>query len=694
MRLHSLVASSLALAALLAAYSPIYAQNSRLNVSKFLNYKQPVTPQLLDNYLFSTYDAAGKKAYNLKGFEIANPGGKIVEIKVNPAGASYALIFNSGKQNSLKVYDTYQSNKVLFDLEKTINPVSMAYSADSRLLYVADLYSSLKVYDTKNMMLIDQWAIPAALSKMTSSRNGYYIAGCYDTKLIILNPESKSVRHTKSFKSSIIDLSFSEDSSLLAVLLSDGDVEVLSTRDFNGISPTISRAGANAVAIHPENKYVAIAKNGNEVELVNITDPKETASLAEPDGKVSYVRFLKDEKENIYLTFNALNAIKYRLLKGLMPNYTKMIREEVLMRMEEWSKMAPGETEKEYLARVNDESRLMQARLFEEEIATRMADELVTKSVVTLGAYNPSNNTLSLEFDNMPPIFLNVPEREMRDFMDVANLEFRDPIYGVTADDKFELVYAKVYNKKTGKSYEFNNRERKSLDYLYASDRFVPIELVRQSGMEEVKLTGIKNSVVKEAKENKLISDHTNIDVSTNISTDVDADGKQITNYKVNFKYTVDAGYSAREDFPAGKYKISQSNAANSLMKIVSQAFAKDFAQYVKPGKKVIIKISGSADAIPIQGKILYDGSFGDFVNEPYLLGKDLSTITLTKSDGIRRNEQLAFARAVAVKDYISDNLPQFRTMNTDYKYCVEVSNKKGGEYRRISVEFTFVDAF
>jgi hypothetical protein len=294
----------------------------------------------------------------------------------------------------------------------------------------------------------------------------------------------------------------------------------------------------------------------------------------------------------------------------------------------------------------------------------------------------------------MPPIYLTVSERDVADFMNVSNLEFRNPLYGVTADDKFELVYADVYNKSTGKSYEFNNRDRRSLDYLYVSDEFVPIELVRQSGMEEVRLTDIRNSVVNQAKHDNLISDHTNIDVSTSIMTDVDADSKQITNYKVSFRYTVDAGYSAKEDFPAGKYQIHQSNAAGSMLKIVSQAFENDFAQYIKPGKKVIIKITGSADALPVSGLIAYDGSFGEFFNEPYYLGGDLSTISLTKKGGIRNNEQLAFARAIAVKDYIATNIRAFDSMNTDYKYSVEVSDSKGSEYRRISVEFTFVDTF
>lgn len=670
------------------------AQNSHIEISKNLSYRQTDTPMNLDNYLFSTYNTSGKKAYNLKGFELAKVGGDITDLKVNPAGFSFAVVYSDGKQNRLKIFDSYKTNEELYDSGKELNPSSVVYSSDSKSLYVADVNSNLKMFDSRTMQLVTQWNIPIIPKKMIASRNGYYIAGYSGNSLVVINPESKKVRIQKSFGCSIKDFDFSDDSSLLAVLLSNGELEILSTRDFNSVRPTIHREGANAISIHPDNKYIAVALNANKIELVNIINGNEGISLTEPTGSISYLRFLRDGMDNIYLTFNALDAIKYKLVKGLVPNYLKVLRNEVIARMEEWSKMIPGETKEEYLARVNEDSRLTQARLFEEEIATRMADELVSKSVVKLGAYNPKNKTLSLEFDNMPSIYLTVPESEMEDFMDVSNLEFRNPLYGVTVNDKFELVYADVYNKSTGKSYEFNNRERKSLDYLYASDEFVPIELVRQSGMEEVKLTGIKNKVVKQAMQNNLISNHTNIEVSTNILNDVNAEGKQITNYRINFKYSVEGTFSSKEDFPVGKYQVSQSNAAKSMLQIVSQAFSNDFAQYIKEGKKVIIKITGSADALPISGKIIYDGSYGDFVNEPYLLGNDLSTISLTKLEGIRTNEQLAFSRAVAVKDYILNNIRSFDSMHTDYKYCVEVSDKRGGEYRRISIEFTFVDAF
>ena len=71
-----------------------------------------------------------------------------------------------------------------------------------------------------------------------------------------------------------------------------------------------------------------------------------------------------------------------------------------------------------------------------------------------------------------------------------------------------------------------------------------------------------------------------------------------------------------------------------------------------------------------------------------------MSNITVTQADGITENEQLAFLRAVGMEKHITMNIPSFSTMNTDYRHYIKLTEGKGGEYRRISVELTFVGAF
>lgn len=676
----------------------IVAQQSNVKVSKNLNYRQKVTPSTLDNYLYSTYYGTGKKCYNLKGFPIANLSMKVKSIKMNPAGASFAILSDDGDSQMVEIFDAITEDNKLHEFTDVSNPQAIAYSSDSKLFFIATT-SDLLVFDSKTFQLKQSTKLSFTPADIAVSSNDYYLALSAQNShnVYILDFETKQIIQSIPISDNILSVQFSDDSSMLGALTND-ELVVYSTRNFSQLLrfPFSVEKLYTSFTFHPDGKYLALTSTQNNIKFLNLTDTEESAYITEIDkmNSTKYVRFVKDGKQNIYLTYPAANSIKYKMISGLSPNRTRMLREELLARMQEWSKIREGESEEEYKLRVNEENRIKQARLFEQEIATRMAEDLVMNSTVTLGGYNPENNMLTLNFDNMPTVYLTVPEKEVQDFMTTENLEFRNAVYGLTKNDKFELIYANVYNKATGKSYEFNNLNRQSLDFLSAESEFVPIEIVQQSSMEEIKLNAIKKNVIDEAKKRKLISDHTNINVSTAVVSDYDALGNKITNYKVAFDYSVEAKYSAYEDFPAGKYKISESNAAESMLKIVAQAFETDFAQYIKAGKKVKVKITGSADALAINGTIAYDGRYGEFENEPCHIDNALTNITVTKKTGIKKNEQLAFIRAVAVKDYIQQNVKMLNNMNTDYQYNIELSNKRGGAYRRINVEFTFINAF
>lgn len=71
-----------------------------------------------------------------------------------------------------------------------------------------------------------------------------------------------------------------------------------------------------------------------------------------------------------------------------------------------------------------------------------------------------------------------------------------------------------------------------------------------------------------------------------------------------------------------------------------------------------------------------------------------LGNVTVTKKSGIESNEQLAFLRAVGVKDYIQNNIKDIDLMDTGYEYNIEIVEGRGGEYRRIQIELVFISAF
>ena len=118
-----------------------------------------------------------------------------------------------------------------------------------------------------------------------------------------------------------------------------------------------------------------------------------------------------------------------------------------------------------------------------------------------------------------------------------------------------------------------------------------------------------------------------------------------------------------------------------------------DFAKYTVEGKQVKIEVTGMADALPFSRTVAYDGCYGDYEEEPVYKNGELSNITVTRKTGISQNEQLAYLRAMGVKDYMEKNISSLQKMKTSYDTHIEVSENKGGEYRRIGVKFTFVDA-
>jgi hypothetical protein len=104
--------------------------------------------------------------------------------------------------------------------------------------------------------------------------------------------------------------------------------------------------------------------------------------------------------------------------------------------------------------------------------------------------------------------------------------------------------------------------------------------------------------------------------------------------------------------------------------------------------------VKGTADASPINRTLPYDGKYGEYDSEPVYKNDELNNITLNKKGGIADNEQLAFARALGVKNYIENKIQGFAGMKTEFKNYIEVSKEEGSQFRRISVIYTFVDAF
>lgn len=652
-----------------------------------------------DNTTFCTAYLSDGALYTMRDIAI-NDVRKIERIVFNPTGSSIALL---RAKNPISIYSFRDRNKKLFELKEKRKklkakpmPVSMCYSADARSFIVGNSLGEIVIYDTKEYMPLAYIQGEAPATALAMSSNNYFIAAAAGQNINIWNFQTKELRKAIPMPAVVKEVTFSPDAALLAVTTDDNHLTIIDTKNWDKVDIFDKLGGTlSSPSFHPEGKYISVVKDGKNIEIINLKNGVVEQDIVDPTGGVTGGRFFKNNQNSeVFLRTNRTKQMVFWDANGLNPFYGKIMGREVDAKMNEWVKMMQGESMEDYAIRVNDETRIKQQQLFAQEVATALAGDRISMDNPFIDGYDASNNMLNIGFKGLPSIGLEVPSNEAGDFKD-GKMKFSNAVYVLNDKDEFELAYVEVTNETTNKVYIYDNIGRTKLTALEADENFVPLEIMQQATREEAQLAEIKEQVIEEKKQDKLITDNTQINVKTEVIPGVDANGKKILNYKVGYQYEViNKEFSAKEDFPSGGYNIERSNAAMSLMKIIKNAFEGDFAKYLSEGKQVKVIITGSADAAPIRGRLAYDGRYGEFVDEPYYKDGNLDNITVTKAGGITQNEQLALMRAAGVKTYIEKNVTTLGNTKNEYEYHVEVAKERGGEFRKINVEFVIMDAF
>ena len=652
-----------------------------------------------DNTTFCTAYLSDGALYTMRDIAI-NDVRKIERIVFNPTGSSIALL---RAKNPISIYSFRDRNKKLFELKEKRKklkakpmPVSMCYSADARSFIVGNSLGEIVIYDTKEYMPLAYIQGEAPATALAMSSNNYFIAAAVGQNINIWNFQTKELRKAIPMPAVVKEVTFSPDAALLAVTTDDNHLTIIDTKNWDKVDIFDKLGGTlSSPSFHPEGKYISVVKDGKNIEIINLKNGVVEQDIVDPTGGVTGGRFFKNNQNSeVFLLTNRTKQMVFWDANGLNPFYGKIMGREVDAKMNEWVKMMQGESMEDYAIRVNDETRIKQQQLFAQEVATALAGDRISMDNPFIDGYDASNNMLNIGFKGLPSIGLEVPSNEAGDFKD-GKMKFSNAVYVLNDKDEFELAYVEVTNETTNKVYIYDNIGRTKLTALEADENFVPLEIMQQATREEAQFAEIKEQVIEEKKQDKLITDNTQINVKTEVIPGVDANGKKILNYKVGYQYEViNKEFSAKEDFPSGGYNIERSNAAMSLMKIIKNAFEGDFAKYLSEGKQVKVIITGSADAAPIRGRLAYDGRYGEFVDEPYYKDGNLDNITVTKAGGITQNEQLALMRAAGVKTYIEKNVTTLGNTKNEYEYHVEVAKERGGEFRKINVEFVIMDAF
>lgn len=587
-----------------------------------------------------------------------------------------------------------EEGDVLFKTKEKKQIEKLAFSPDGTYVLVVTKDNNLhKVVTDKKVKekVLYSVALAGTPTKLQFNDQANVALLLEGDKVEIFNLERGASRKTLTFSQNVLDVDFSESYREFAVLLADGSIKTYNVSDLNEKKSFDPIAGALNCIYFTQDKYL-IVNAGKSFEMLNLLTSNVDYVITVDGTDLMSLDLLRDANEKDQLYYVKADHMGVYPLSGIERYHTMDMKYSMDLAMSDWAKMQEGETEEEYRNRVTDENREKYALQLEYDLVSQMAGNLINEDGARFGSYVEKEQALAVDFNTLPSIYLNIPSSDLTQLNDIEDIEFFNTIYGLDKDDKFEVIYTDARNKHTGSVYMYDNRSREKISF--EQNDFVPMEVIQLANVEAAKLETMKQEVIEQAKTENLLTDHTHITVNTEVQDELDADGNKILNYNVNYQYQVEQEFSERDDFKAGKYVATESNAAKQMLAIVEKSMNEDFAKYLSDCSKVIISVTGSADATPIRGKLRYNGEYGDIVDQLATQDGELTTMTITKSKGISSNEELALVRAIGVADYLKNGSFNKTTTPVEYKYNVEVSKEKGSEYRRIKVSLKFVDTF
>ncbi len=638
------------------------------------------------------------------------------DFNINPTGASIAVVNKNAK--NIVIVSNREKNVILATIkgDKKTDPfdakgrngtpsvTAMTYSSDAREILAANDFGEIITYSTDGYWTASVIEAGKIYDHIAVSPNGYYIAAAHGSEMDIWDVDAADIKRIVRFAGKVNHVTFSPDSREIAVSCDTSGLQIVNALDHHRTEVTKGIQNVRQASFHPDGKYIAYAK-ADSIIVYNLINHRRAFSAGsirikgEPlDIPMSDIMALNFHSNNstTTLSHNTGDKVVFWDMSSLPPLYRSKLSEEVDKLMSDWIRQMDGESLEEYRVRVTDDNAARQKAMLLDQAATAIATQVIALEDPFISEeYDMENHTIDIKFEQLDAIKLEVPEEEFQEVRE-GDLSYENPIYTLDDMDEFQLVYLEVVNRTTDKTYIFDERDYIIEDIKFEDDDidFIPVAMLQTVNMEMEVLQQQTQEIMEEKKQENVITDKTSITIDTEIESDFDSDGNKIYNYNLGYQYDVSEGFSYQEDFAPGKFIVTESNAAMTMLEAIRTALAGDMKKYVDQAKSIEITITGSADAIPV-GRILYDGSCGEYVETPYYAKDELSSMTVTDETDIRNNEQLAFIRAASVKVWLENNVEELRANSAKcvYNYRTEVSDVRGGEFRKIIVNIKFRDA-
>lgn len=187
--------------------------------------------------------------------------------------------------------------------------------------------------------------------------------------------------------------------------------------------------------------------------------------------------------------------------------------------------------------------------------------------------------------------------------------------------------------------------------------------------------------------------DETLVHVKNEIVEGTREDGSNELNHLFQVDYTCGHLEGYTDDFPLGSYDCNRSNSSRALCAITKHMVENVCKDLFTRGTEVTINIYASTDATNIT-HIDYLGEYGDFRYCPAIYNNESVRISVSQEEGISTNAQLAYMRAMSVKNYLESHIDMLRQTNNTYKIITRCYSDTGSQFRRNSISLEVHGAY
>lgn len=611
-------------------------------------------------------------------------------LALSPSGSNFAVATG---RSEIEVWSLEKRDTRLGKLTGHKDSIRVLnYSPDTRYLLSGGKDKCVKIWDVKTLTQYKNLPCKYEVNAACFSPNGYFIACDQGKDIVVFNYEKGTAvqglngGHGKP----VVKMAFSDDGKYLMSLDRGGVVIVWRLADGEIWRKMEVPGDVKDADMHHNNKYLATVDGEGKLKVWNLKKEVLHQTL---DGKRcgANVHFSYDyAKESALLTHSDKRHCYIWDVESLEPAFDLLAEKMHRERMNAWNRKRPGESSEAYGQRVSDSLRLKDREVMAEAV-TELGMKWRPLGRPERSAYDAERGGYVLTFPRVNPFFMAMEPELCADFeAQFARCTFRNPEYTLDERDDFGLAYLEVDDPR-GQVFYCDNRRPEAAPRRET----VSEDIVKRIGEEEVVLQQKLKDFFDQELAQQRLSDNVRVSVNARPQEGIGEDGRPTVNYHVAYSYEVfKTDKKDISDWAPGRYLLAESNAAAATVKVIRETFGKELAEYIKPGRNVTIKVTGSADGSPILKPLKYSGIYGDFDGEPYYLNGNMENVSISSKTGVATNSQLAFLRTYGVRHFIEQEIPALKQTRNTFEHHVFVSEERGNQFRRVSIEIIIHNAF